>query len=107
MRIWGADGALQIDENSFTMRVVFTGLVSFAANPNTPKQSQDFSVPGLTPSNGVAMVVPVADYSDTTTQFETEVLNGVVRVYNWNRGFPSGTWTSTAGTMRLIAIRFS
>ncbi|MDH0749537.1 hypothetical protein N5D61_24740 [Pseudomonas sp. GD03842] len=107
MRIWGADGALQLDENSFTMRVVFSALVSFNSNPSSPKSSQDFSVPGLTPSNGTAFVVPVADYGSTITQFETEVLNGVVRVYNWNRGFSAGTWTSSAGTMRLIVIRFS
>lgn len=103
LRIWGADGALQIDENSFTIRVVLSTTVTF---PNGARSSQDFSVPGITPSNGTATVIPIGAYGNVT-QFETEVLNGVVRVYNWNRGFPAGTWTATAGTMRLLVIRFS
>ena len=38
MRIWGGDGSLQIDENSFTMRVVLSTLVSFT---NAAKTNQD------------------------------------------------------------------
>lgn len=103
---WGSDGALQIDPTSFTMRVVLSALVSFPTNPSSAKASQDFSVPGITPNNGTATVIPIGAYSGAT-QFETEVLNDVVRVYNWNRGFPAGTWTATAGTMRLLVIRFA
>jgi hypothetical protein len=103
---WGPDGALQLDPTSFTMRVVLSTLVSFPTNPNSAKASQDFSVPGLTPANGTATVVPVGAYGNAI-QFETEVLNDVVRVYNSNRGFPAGTFAATAGTMRLLVIRFS
>ncbi|WP_260455488.1 hypothetical protein [Pseudomonas baetica] len=101
-RVWGPDGALQLDENSFTMRVVLSTLVSVSGG----QTYQQFSVPGITPANGVAIVLPVGTYSDTTTQYETEVINDAVRVYNYVRGY-AGTYVSTAGTMRLLVIRFS
>ena len=101
MRIWGADGALQVDENSFTIRVALSVLVSFGAG----KGNQDFSVPGVGPGNGTAIVVPIAAYSDSQTQFETEMLNGVARVYNYTRTFAASTVSS--GTMRLIVMRWS
>jgi hypothetical protein len=104
MRIWGPDGVLQMDENSFSMRVVFTQLVSMTS---ASKTMQSFSVPGVTTSNAIAFVIPNGDFSDTVTQFETELLADTVRVYNYNRGFPAGTWQSTAGTMRLIVVRFA
>ncbi|PMY37302.1 hypothetical protein C1Y35_19640 [Pseudomonas sp. GW456-L14] len=103
IRIWGADGALQIDENSFTIRVVLSTLVTFAVGAN--KSSQDFAVPGVGPGNGTAIVVPIGPYGDSNLQFETEVLNGVVRVYNHTRTFAASSTSS--GTMRLIVMRWS
>ncbi|MFJ2362441.1 hypothetical protein ACIPIN_01775 [Pseudomonas sp. NPDC087697] len=102
MRIWGGDGSLQIDENSFTIRVVLSTLVSFT---NAAKTNQDFSVPGVGPGNGVAIVVPVGTYTDLQQQFETELVDNVVRVYNHTRGYAASTIAS--GTMRLIVMRFS
>lgn len=111
MRIWGADGALQLDENSFTFRVVLSVVVPNSGwtitNSSYNLGYKDFSAPGITPGNCCATVVPIGSYNADTTQFETEVLNGVVRVYNYNRGFPSGTWAATAGPMRLMVMRFS
>ena len=103
MRIWGPDGALQIDENSFTIRAVLSVPVTFAVG--AAKGSQDFSVPGVGPGNGTAIVVPIGTYSDFQMQFETEMLEGVARVYNHTRTFASSTTTS--GTMRLIVMRWS
>lgn len=103
LRVWGADGALQIDENSFTIRVALSVLVSFPVGAS--KASQDFSVPGVGPGNGSAIVVPVGAYSDSQLQFETELLDGVTRVYNHTRGFAASTTAS--GTMRLIVMRFN
>lgn len=103
MRIWGADGALQVDENSFTIRVALSTLVTFPVGGS--KSNQDFSVPGVGPGNGSAMVVPVGGYSDSQMQFETELINNVARVYNHTRGFAASTVAS--GTMRLIVMRFS
>lgn len=103
MRIWGGDGALQIDENSFTMRVVLSTIVTF---PTTGKTTQDFSAPGSDASNSVAIVVPVGPYNESSArQFETEMLSGVARVYNYTRTFAASL--ATSGTMRLMVIRFA
>lgn len=102
VRIWGADGALQIDENSFTIRVVLSTLVTFSG---TAKTIQDFAVPGVGPNNGVAIVIPNGIYDQNQKQFETELVDGVARVYNHTRTFAASTVSS--GTMRLIVMRFS
>ncbi|MDD1002449.1 hypothetical protein [Pseudomonas sp. TNT2022 ID642] len=102
MRIWGADGALQLDENSFTIRVALSTLVNF---PVGPKSSQDFSVPGVGPGNGTAIVIPNGTYDSNQMQFETEMLDGVARVYNHTRTYAASTVSS--GTMRLIVMRWS
>jgi hypothetical protein len=102
MRIWGGDGSLQVDENSFTIRVALSTLVTF---PPGGKTNQDFAVPGVGPANGSAIVVPIGSYSDTQLQFETELVDGVARVYNHTRGFAASTVAT--GTMRLIVMRFS
>ncbi|MBN3966322.1 hypothetical protein IMW75_13680 [Pseudomonas gregormendelii] len=103
MRMWGADGALQMDENSFTMRVVMSTVVTFATNN---KANQDFSVPGSDASNSVAIVIPMGPYNEATSyQFETEMLSGVARVYNYTRTYAASL--STSGTMRLMVIRFA
>ncbi len=104
IRVWGANGALQIDENSFTMRVVLSQIVSLGRQA---KQAVDIPVPGANASNAIAVVIPIGTYSEGTTQFETEMLDGVARVYNYNRGFTGGTWQSSAGSMRLLVIRFA
>lgn len=103
MRIWGGDGVLQIDENSFTMRIVLSTLVTF---PDNNKTNVDFSVPGSDASNSVAIVIPVGPYNEALSfQFETEMLSGVARVYNYTRTFAASL--STNGTMRLMVIRFA
>lgn len=101
MRIWGADGVLQVDENSFTIRVMLSTLVTFTGG----KSNQDFSVPGVGPANGSAIVVPVGTYTDQQQQFETELVDNVARVYNHTRGY-AASYVAT-GTMRLIVMRFN
>ncbi|MHC8321117.1 hypothetical protein ACYZT4_10530 [Pseudomonas sp. GB2N2] len=104
MRVWGADGALQLDENSFTMRVVLSTLVSFAVGAG--KTNQDFSVPSCDASNSVAIVIPIGPYDESSAkQFETEMVAGVARVYNHTRTFAASLIAS--GTMRLMVIRFA
>lgn len=101
MRIWGGDGVLQIDENSFTMRVVYSGVVT-GSNAVT---FQTIAVPGLTPENGAAFVVPIGTYTTLDKQLETEVIAGAVRVYSYIRGREQYS-NKTGVTMRLIVIRF-
>ncbi len=100
MRTWGADGALQMDENSFTIRVVLSQVVTFGGT----RVVQSFSVPGCTPDNSNAVVIPIGTYTDNDHQFEVLVGNGVVEVANWMRNF-AGTYTAS-GSMRLIVMRF-
>jgi len=102
-RIWGADGALQIDENSFTYRVVLSTLVTFGVAVG--KTNQDFAVPGCTAANSMALIIPNGTYTTGDLQFETEMLSGVARVYNYTRTFAASTIAS--GTQRLIVMRFS
>ncbi|MBL3827628.1 hypothetical protein [Pseudomonas syringae] len=103
MRVWGADSALQLDETSFTIRVVLSTLVTFSG---TTKTSQDFAVPGVGPGNGVAIVIPSGAYDiNQQRQHETELVDGIARVYNHTRTYSSSTVSS--GTMRLIVMRFS
>ena len=47
IRIWGADGALQVDENSFTIRIVLSIVVTFG----TTRVVQTFAAPGCTTAN--------------------------------------------------------
>lgn len=102
MRVWGADGALQLDENSFTMRVVLSQVVTFTAT----RQVQSFSVPGCNPNNSNAVVVPIGNYTTNDRQFEVAMGTDVVEVANWMRNWAPGTYTAS-GSMRLIVMRFS
>ncbi|WP_397448116.1 hypothetical protein [Pseudomonas sp. NA-150] len=105
LRMWGADGSLQLDETSFTMRVVLSTTVNFPASG--AKAVQSFSVPGCNASNSVAIVVPNGSYTtNLSTQYETEMVNDVANVYNYNRGFDASL-TSNVTSMRLYVIRFA
>ena len=101
MRVWGADGALQLHENSFTVRVILSTPVTFV----NAKSSQDFPVPGVGPANGAAIVIPLGEYNASQKQFETEMLDGVARVYNHTRDYAASTVAT--GTMLLIVMRFN
>ena len=102
MAVWGADSALQLDESSFTIRVVLSTLVTFSGSAKT---SQDYAVPGVGPGNGVAIVSPVGPYDGNQRQHESELIDGIARVYNYIRTYDFSTVSS--GTMRLIVMRFS
>jgi hypothetical protein len=105
MRIWSEDGTLQLDEASFTMRVVLSALVNY---PTYTKGVQSFVVAGITPSNAIAVIVPVGSiYINSSTrnvQFEAEILNGSVNVYNYNRSVGTDA-SSGMGTQRLLVMR--
>lgn len=101
MRVWGGDGSLQVSESSFTMRVVYSGIVT-GSNAAT---YQTISVPGLTPENGTAFVVPIGSYTDANKQLETEVVSGAVNVYSYIKGREQYSGVTNV-TMRLIVIRF-
>lgn len=102
LKVWDGDGNVVLDENSFTMRVVYSGLVTGGSTAS----SQTISIPGVTTSNASAFVVPIGAYGTFDKQLETEVISGGARVYNYNRSRPEYS-AITQVTMRLIVIRFS
>lgn len=104
MRIWGADGALQLDENSFTVRVIHSSLV-----PKTVGRYVDVPVAEVNPEKYSAVCVPVVPY-DTSAQmtsaisFTPVVYAGYVRVFF---GSPSATTGPTGTTtQRLLVMRY-
>ncbi|ELS43273.1 hypothetical protein [Pseudomonas syringae] len=110
LRTFGADGALQINEKSFTMRVVFTTVVDnsgwTADGTFSGSGYKQWAADGNV-NNCTACLIPIGSFNDITTQYETEMINGVVRVYNYNRGFPAGKVVSSATSMRLLVVRFA
>ncbi|WP_257109827.1 hypothetical protein [Pseudomonas alliivorans] len=103
MRIWGEGGQLQVDENSFTVRVVFTDVVTFTSQ----REIRAYSVPGCHPGNAAAIVIPLGTYDAwSARQFETQVNHDVVEVANYMRHWSSGRNTAQ-GSMRLIVMRFN
>ncbi|SFW65450.1 hypothetical protein [Pseudomonas sp. NFACC10-1] len=110
LRTYGADGALQINENSFTMRVVFTTVVDnsgwTADGAFSGSGYKQWAADGKA-GNATACLIPIGSFNENTTQYEAEMLDGVVRVYNYNRGFPAGKVLANASSMRLLVVRFS
>lgn len=100
MRTWGPDGALQLDENSFTIRIVLSQVVTFT----NVRSVQTFTTPGCTPDNANAVVIPLGTYTSNDRQFEVSVGDGFVEVANWMRNY-AGTNTAS-GSMRLLVMRF-
>lgn len=104
IRIWSASGALQMDENSFTVGISYSALVA-----KTAGRFVDIAVDGVTPSTHSAVCVPIAQY-DTSGQipsaigFIPEILNGVVRVWFGNRLSNSGPVGTS--TQRLLVMRY-
>lgn len=60
VRVWGPTGLLELDENSFTVRIVHSEIVQGSIRgPRTTF----ISVPGATTETHSAVCVPVAPYS--------------------------------------------
>jgi hypothetical protein len=103
LEIRDGNGNVTLDPSSFTMRVVYSGVVTGTNSANF----QTISVPGITTTNSAAFVVPIGNYNvSTDMQLETEVIANAVRVYSYIRGREQYSST-TSSTMRLIVIRFS
>lgn len=103
LEIRDENGNVTLDPSSFTMRVVYSGVVTGTNSANF----QTISVPGITTANSSAFVVPIGSYNvSADMQLETEVIANAVRVYSYIRGRAQYSNT-TSSTMRLIVIRFS
>lgn len=109
-RVWGATGLLELDENSFSVRVIYSALVTRPAGTNYI----DIAVPGCSPSTCNAVSVPVSPYpADPSAQDlyaiqqEPEVLNGAVRVWFINRMIQGSASPAPAlATQRVMVMRY-
>lgn len=104
MRIKGPTGVVELDETSFTMRVVYSEIIT----PQTwGAKFIDISIPGITPQNAAAFPTPIqAVNSLYDAQVEPEILNGVVRVWRTIKGDPYNTSAITTTRQRLTVVRF-
>lgn len=104
MRIWGANGALQLDESSFTVRVIYSAVISPAGS-----RYVDISISEINPANYSAVCVPISAYDHggqfiSAIMFTPVVFNGFVRVYF---GSPAGNTGPTGVTpQRLMIMRY-
>lgn len=104
MRIWSPEGLLQLDENSFTMRVVLSQIIS----PQTfGAKYIDIAISGVTPSNSSAFVLPIGPVTSDNGQCEPEMGNGFVRVWRTIKGDPYGNSSITITQQRLVVVRTS
>lgn len=108
MRIWGPAGSLQMDENSFTVRVVYSGLV--ARTPGGGRNTY-IAIPGVSPATHSAICIPVGAYPQDPSaqnayavQYEPQVADGGVYVWFGNRLHAQGA--TGLSTQRLLVMRY-
>lgn len=104
IRVWGPTGALELDENSFTVRVVYSAIVQ----PGGGVRSNFISIPGVAPSTHSAVCIPLSTYdtggqNHNSIQFTPVISSGGVTLYY---GCPS-TSTGPVGTsaQRIIVMK--
>lgn len=108
IRIWGATGALELDENSFTVRIVYSALVQRSAGE---ARTRFIPISGVDPSTHSAVCMPVDNYGtdaqDTRNiQYTPIVSSGGVTLYFGQPGAPEGAPMGVLRTQRLIVMRY-
>lgn len=107
VRVWGPTGELELDETSFTVRVVYSAIVQ--SGPPAPGRSRFIAIPGVDPSTHSAVCVPIAAY-DTTAQsyyaiqYTPIVSAGGVTVYYGNPSTSTGPLGLSP--QRLLVMRY-
>lgn len=102
MRVWGADGSLQMDTDSFTYQVLHNALYNLSITTVIT-----VSIPGFNPANCVAVILPTQaaanSYCNSALPYQTVALNTVtIRAKN-----PAETdWFSTLIQFRLLVMRY-
>lgn len=106
LRIWGATGALELDENSFTVMVTYSAVIQSGGGQG---RSVFIPISGVSPSTHSAVCVPITDYrtdgqSTTAIQYIPVVGSGGVTVYfgQPNTNGPIGVLTP----QRLLVMRY-
>ncbi|AUG08064.1 hypothetical protein CXQ82_16290 [Pseudomonas sp. S09G 359] len=107
VRVWGPTGALELDENSFTVRIVYSALVQKTA----AIQARSIFIPiaGVTPATHSAVCVPVAAYPTDAQdirgiQYTPIVGNGGVTLFFGQPSTNSGP--VGIAVQRLLVMRF-
>lgn len=109
MRIWGEDSKLQMDENSFTVRVIYSGVVERAVGGGV---STFISIPGVRAATHAAVILPIGAYPQDPNaqnayacQYEPDVINDGVMVYFNNRLYPGGAAGLAPQRLLVMKIR--
>lgn len=106
VRVWGPTGLLELDENSFTVRIVYSAIVQSGGGQG---RSRFISISGASPATHSAVCVPIAAY-DTSAQLQTAiqytpiVSSGGVTVYYGYPGKDSGP--IGLSPQRLLVMRY-
>lgn len=108
MRIWGPTGKLELDENSFTVRIIYSGVVAFITGGN---RYIYISIPGVSPSTHSAICIPIGAYpqdpnaqNNYAIQYEPVVNVGGVTVWFGNRSAPFDA-INGLGPQRLLVMK--
>ena len=105
MRMWNSAGSLVLDEDSFTVRVVYSTLVS------TSGRSLYIPISDVTAATCTGVCLPNGNWSNSSSsqdagnsQFDVQVLDGGVVVWFSNRNMPNGR--IGVSTQRLLVLRY-
>lgn len=107
MRIWGPTGFLELDESSFTVRIVYSAVVQKVGGEN---RTRWISIPGVSPANHSAVCFPVAAYDTSaqniaSIQYIPIVSEGGLTLYFGQPGTREGAPLGI-GPQRLIVTRY-
>jgi len=107
IRIWGPTGFLELDENSFTVRIVYTAVVQKAAGES---RTRFISIPGIAPATHSAVCFPTGFYDTSaqniaSIQYIPIVQNGGLTLYFGQPGSREGAPLGI-GPQRLMVMRY-
>lgn len=106
IRIWGAKGNLQLDENSFTVRVVYSALVT--SSVGSAARYMYISIPEVDIATHVGVCLPNEPWrfsqDPRNSQFDVQIMSGGVNVWFANRNMPNGK--KGVSTQRLLVFRY-
>jgi len=107
MRIWGPTGFLEMDENSFSVRIVYSTVVQKVAGEN---RTRWISIPGVSPATHSAVCFPVAAYDTSaqniaSIQYIPIVSEGGLTLYFGQPGTREGAPLGI-GPQRLVVTRY-
>ena len=106
IRIWGPNGNLQLDENSFTVRVVYSALVTSAVG--SVARNVYIPIPEVNIATHVGVCLPNEPWrfsqDPRNSQFDVQIMSGGVTVWFANRNMPNGK--KGVSTQRLLVFRY-